>query len=58
MDHLTWQAVRKSINKDDLKATIIALDKAQAVCQHHRGASDLIADIGPMFKHLAWVVFI
>ncbi|XP_076449373.1 negative elongation factor D-like [Babylonia areolata] len=47
---------RKMANKEELKQTVQALDKTQSVCQHHRGASDLIADIGTLFGCLKFPV--
>ena len=46
------QGNRKGVNKDELKPTVQALDKTQSLCQHHKGASDLIADIGTLFNCL------
>ena len=46
------QGNHKGINKDELKQTAQALEKTQSLCQHHRGASDLIADVGTLFSCL------
>ncbi|KAK7505402.1 hypothetical protein BaRGS_00003564 [Batillaria attramentaria] len=47
---------RKNINKDELKPTAQALEKTQSLCQLHRGASDLIADVGTLFGCLKFPV--
>ncbi|KAK7114702.1 negative elongation factor D-like [Littorina saxatilis] len=47
---------RKGVNKEELKQTAQALDKTQSLCQHHRGASDLIADVGTLFGCLKFPV--
>lgn len=47
---------RKGINKEELKQTAQALEKTHSLCQHHRGASDLIADVGKLFTCLKFPV--
>ncbi|KAL8585779.1 hypothetical protein ACOMHN_040561 [Nucella lapillus] len=50
------KGTRKMVNKEELKQTVQALDKTHSLCQHHRGASDLIADISTLFGCLKFPV--
>ncbi|XP_048254735.1 negative elongation factor D-like [Haliotis cracherodii] len=47
---------RKTINRDELKPTVQALEKTQALCAENKGASELIADISTLFTCLRFPV--
>ena len=46
---LSLQGNRKSIHKDELKTTMMAVEKAHTLCLENKGSSELIADIGALF---------
>uniref|UniRef100_A0A182VKE6 Negative elongation factor D n=1 Tax=Anopheles merus TaxID=30066 RepID=A0A182VKE6_ANOME len=44
------------LNKDELKATIIAIEKVHAICNVSRGSSELIADISTLYSCIRFPV--
>jgi len=52
-----FQGQRKAINKDELKATIQAIERAHNLCSENKGSSELIADVGTLFSCLKYVPF-
>ncbi|XP_050395724.1 negative elongation factor D [Patella vulgata] len=47
---------RKSVNKEELKPTIQALEKTQSLCTENKASSELIADVGTLFQCLKFPV--
>jgi len=41
---------RKSINKDELKSTIEAVEKVHEICRENKGSSELISDVGTLYR--------
>lgn len=53
----TWKkGSRKSINKDELKSTQSAVEKAHSLCSENKGSSELIADVGSLFQCIRFPV--
>lgn len=53
----TWKkGSRKSINKDELKPTSQAIEKAHNLVSENKGSSELIADVGHLFQCLKYPV--
>lgn len=53
----TWRkGQRKAINKDELKATIQAIERAHNLCSENKGSSELVADVGTLFGCLKFPV--
>jgi negative elongation factor C/D len=49
------QGGRKSVSKDELKATCNAIEKTHALCSENKGSSELVADVGTLFQCLKYV---
>jgi negative elongation factor C/D len=46
-----WKkGVRKSINRDELKTTMQALEKTHNLCSDDKGYTELLADVGTLFQ--------
>lgn len=50
------KGIRKNVNKDELKPTVQALEKTQALCSENKGSSELIADISTLFQCIRFSV--
>ncbi|KAL5012912.1 hypothetical protein ScPMuIL_011463 [Solemya velum] len=50
------KSVRKNINKDELKPTVQALEKVQALCGQNKNSSELIADVNTLFLNIKFPV--
>ncbi len=48
--------MRKSINRDELKATSQAIEKVYNLCSANKGSSELLADVGTIFQCLKCVL--
>jgi len=47
---------RKSINKDELKATVEAVEKVHEICRENKGSSELISDVGTLYRCIRFPV--
>ena len=47
---LWLQGVRKSLNKDDMKLTAQAIEKAHQLCIDNKTSSELLPEIGTLFQ--------
>ncbi|XP_064599061.1 negative elongation factor D-like [Liolophura sinensis] len=50
------KGVRKSINKEDLKATVQSVEKAHTLCSVSKGSSELMTEIGALFQCIKFPV--
>jgi hypothetical protein len=44
------QPTRKTLNKDELKATIQAIEKVHSICNINKGSAELIAELSTLYQ--------
>ena len=47
--------MRRSISKDEIKPTSVAIEKAHNLCSENKGSHELVADVGTLFQCLKYV---
>lgn len=47
---------RKGVNKDELKLTVDAVEKVHEICRENKGSSELIADVGTLYRCIRFPV--
>lgn len=50
------QISKKTLNKDELKTTIAAIEKVHAICNVNKGSSELIVDLSTMYQCIKYPV--
>ncbi|KAL3175230.1 hypothetical protein MRX96_010854 [Rhipicephalus microplus] len=50
------KGVRKSLNRDELRATQQAVEKVHMLCQERRGSSELVPELGALFQAMRYPV--
>lgn len=50
------KSVRKSVNKDELKGTIQAIEKVSIICGENKGSSELLLDLNVLFQCIRYPV--
>lgn len=50
------KGVRKSLNRDELRATQQAVEKVHTLCQERRGSSELVPELGALFQSMRYPV--
>ena len=45
-----FQGIRVSVHKDELKSTIQAIERSQAICSNDVGSHQLTVDIGVLYQ--------
>ncbi|KAJ4430064.1 beta ketoadipyl CoA thiolase, th1, partial [Periplaneta americana] len=50
------QTARKTLNKDELKATIQAIEKVHSICNINKGSTELIAELSTLYQCIRFPV--
>jgi negative elongation factor C/D len=50
------QSARKTLNKDELKATIQAIEKVHSICNINKGSAELIAELSTLYQCIRFPV--
>uniref|UniRef100_T1J261 Negative elongation factor D n=1 Tax=Strigamia maritima TaxID=126957 RepID=T1J261_STRMM len=50
------KGVRKQLNKDELKATLQAIEKVHTICNECKGSSELVAEVGTLYQCIRFPV--